>query len=201
MYAISIRRLFIALVATAIGVGALGAAQPYGDPTTDIELRAWQGIEDRTDIAIGARATDGSWGALGMVPLLLDDGFSPSGDYRYGQATLEVPLTSAAPVGVEVRVWQAVRLPSLIYVSARGAGGLWALLGTVRLRLGHGISPDLGYRFGDMRIEVELPEQRVVTLAGRAMEWGHADGVGPMRASGAAPSHGTWDWTSMPTGA
>ena len=141
------RRLFVALSAAVIGVGALGASQPYGDPTTTIELRVWQGIEDRTDIAIGARATDGSWGALGMVPLPLDDGFRPHGDYRYGQTTLEVPLTSAVPVGVEVRVWQAVRVTSLIYVSARGVGGSWALLGTVRLRLDHGIRPDLGYRY------------------------------------------------------
>ena len=178
MYDISMRRIFIALVAVAIGVGALGASQPYGDPTTNIELRVWQGIEDRTDIAIGARSIDGSWGALGMVPLPLDDGFSPNGDYRYGQATLEVPLTSAAPVAVEVRVWQAVRDESFIFVSARAAGGSWGLLGTVRLQLDDGERPDLGYRFGDMRIEVELPEQRVVTLAGRAMQWGYADGVG-----------------------
>ncbi len=183
----SVRRLFIALVATAIGVGALGAAQPYGDPTTTIELRVWQGIEDRTDIAVGARATDGTWGALRMVPLPLDDGFSPNGDYRYGQTTLEVPLTSAAPVGVEVRVWQAVRIPSLIYVSARGAGGLWALLGTVRLLLDDGIRSDLGFRYGDMRIEVELPEQHVVTLAGRAMQWGYVDGVGADARFGRSP--------------
>ena len=57
MYDISMRRIVIAIVAAVIGVGALGAAQPYGDPTTDIELRVWQGIEDRTAIAIGARAT------------------------------------------------------------------------------------------------------------------------------------------------
>ena len=113
-----------------------------------------------------------------MVPLPLDDGFSPNGDYRYGQTTLKVPLTTAAPLAVEVRVWQAVRVPSRIYVSARGAGGSWGLLGTVRLQLDDGERPDLGYRFGDMRIEVELPEQRVVTLAGRAMQWGDADGVG-----------------------
>ena len=173
-----VRRLFIALVAAVIGVGALGASQPYGDPTTDIELRVWQGIEDRTAIAIGARATDGSWGALGMVPLPLDDGFSPNGDYRYGQTTVEVPLTSSAPLAVEVRVWQAVRDESFIFVSARAAGGSWGLLGTVRLLLDDGLRPDLGYRFGDMRIEVELPERRVATLAGRAMQWGYADGVG-----------------------
>ena len=180
MYAISMRRHLIALVAAVIGVGALGASQPYGDPTatTPIELRVWQGTEDPSDVAVGARTADGSWGALGMVPLPLDDGFSPNGDYRYGQTTIEVPLTSAAPLGVEVRVWQAVRVPSLIYVSARGAGGSWALLGTVRVGLDHGISPDLRYRYGDMRIEVELPERRVVTLAGRAMQRGYADGVG-----------------------
>ena len=175
---VGVRRIVIALVAAVIGVGALGAAQPYGHPTTNIELRVWQGIEDRTAIAIGARSIDGSWGALGMVPLPLDDGFSPNGDYRYGQTTIEVPLTSAAPVAVEVRVWQAVRDESFIFVSARAAGGSWGLLGTVRLLLDDGLRPDLGYRFGDMRIEVELPEQRVVTLAGRAMDWGSADGAG-----------------------
>ena len=170
------RRLLIALVATIIGIGTLGTAHPYGEATTTIELRVWQGLEDGTEIAIGARAADGSWGDLAMVPLPLEDGFSTTGDFRYGQRTLGVPLTTAAPLDVEVRVWQAVQAESQIYVSARGAGGSFALLGTVRLYLDDGTRPDLGYRFGDMRIEVELPEQRVVTLAGRAMHWGYIDG-------------------------
>ena len=169
------RRLVIALVAAVIGLAALGAAQPYGPSTTNIELRVWQGLDDGTDIAIGARAIDGSWHALGMVPLPLDDGFSANGDYRYGQTSVGVPLTSAALLTVEVRVWQAVRVQSLIYVSARGAGGSWGLLGTVRLRLDDGLRPDPGYRYGDIRIEVELPEERVVTLAGRAKRWGYVD--------------------------
>ena len=170
------RRLLIALVATIMGIGTLGTAHPYGESTTTIELRVWQGLEDGTEIAIGARAADGSWGDLAMVPLPLDDGFSTTGAFRYGQTTLSVPLTTASPLDVEVRVWQAVRTESQIYVSARGAGGSFALLGTVRLYLDDGTHPDLGYRFGDMRIEVELPEQRVVTLAGRAMQWAYVDG-------------------------
>ena len=170
------RRLLIALVAAIIGIGTLGTVYPYGEPTTTIELRVWQGLEDGTEIAIGARAADGSWGDLAMVPLSLDDGFSTAGDFRYGQITLSVPLTTAAPLDVEVRVWQALRTENQIYVSARGADGSFALLGTVRLYLDDGTRPDLGYRFGDMRIEVELPKQRVVTLAGRAMQWGYVDG-------------------------
>ena len=174
------RRLLIALIAAAVGLAALGTAQPYGsaETTTPIELRVWQGLEDSSDIAIGARAPDGEWGELEMVPLPLGDGFSSGGHYRYGETTLEVPLTDYAPVGVEVRVWQAVNAPHVIHVSARAVGGSWGLLGTFRFRLEHGERPDLGYRFGDMRIEVELPELQVVTLAGSAGEQGFADGVG-----------------------
>ncbi|MXZ46563.1 MAG: hypothetical protein F4Z08_06185 [Chloroflexi bacterium] len=177
----AVRRMLIALIAALIGVAALGSAQPYGsgEPnTTPLELRVWQGLDDPTDIAIGARAPDGAWGDLAVVQLPLDDGFSAGGHYRYGQRTLEVPLTTAAPVGVEVWVWQATRVPDLLFVSARGVGGSWELVGTVRVHLDDGIRPDLGYRFGDIRIEVDLPEPQVVTLAGSAMQWGYVDGVG-----------------------
>ena len=184
MYAISMPRILTALMAAAvIGVGALGRVAALRRLHGDHTHRASRLAGHRGPVGplspIGARVRiNGSWGALGRVPLPLDDGFSPNGDYRYGQTTVEVPLTTAAPLAIEVRVWQAVRVPSLIYVSPRGAGGSWGLLGTVRLLLDDGERPDLGYRFGDMRIEVELPEQRVVTLAGRAMQWGYADGVG-----------------------
>lgn len=174
------RRFLIALIAAAVGGAALGTAQPYGGggpTTTPIELRVWQGLDDPADIAIGARAPDGVWGELGMVALPLD-GLTANGRYRYGQTTLEVPLRDSASVAVEVWVWQSVNFPRAIYVSARGAGGSWDLLGTFRFRLEHGVRPDLGYRFGDMRIEVELPEPQVITLAGRAMQWGYVDGVG-----------------------
>lgn len=175
----ALRRLVIALIAATVGLATLGAAQPYGsgETTTHIELRVWQGLDDPKDIALGARAPDGEWGELEMVPLLVDR-LSASGHYRYGQTTLEVPLTDYAPVGVEVRVWQAVNAPHVIHVSARAVGGSWALLGTFRFRLEHGERPDLGYRFGDMLIEVELPEPQVITLAGTAGEQGYADGVG-----------------------
>ncbi len=170
------RRLVIALVAAVIGLSTLGSSHPYGATTTTLEMRVWQGLNDTADIAVGARAADGSWGTLGMVPLLLDDGLSTSGNHRFGQTILSVPLTAAAPIRFEVRVWQDVRTESRIFVSARRAGGSWGLLGTVRLELDDGTRPDLGYRFGDMRVEVELPEQRVVTVAGRAMQWGYVDG-------------------------
>ena len=32
------------------------------------------------------------WTPLGMIPLLLDDGYSPGGQYRYGDLTVAVPL-------------------------------------------------------------------------------------------------------------
>ena len=73
MYDNALRRLVIALIAAAVGLATLGTAQPYGggETTTPIELRLWQGLDDPTDIAVGARAPDGVWGELGMVPLAL----------------------------------------------------------------------------------------------------------------------------------
>ena len=69
----------------------------YGDITVgDVEVRVWQQIRDPLRIHIGARAADGDWEALGTSRLLLDDGFAPSGSYRYGDIALDVPLATVS---------------------------------------------------------------------------------------------------------
>ena len=55
---------------------------------------------------------------------------SSNGEYRYGQTTVGVPLPDwATPLNVEVRVWQAVRDESFIFVSARRRAARGASLG------------------------------------------------------------------------
>ena len=138
-------------------------------------MRVWQDVEDERDIHVGARPADGSWRTLGMIPLALDDGVS-STRCRYGNITLNVAVHNwETPGAVEVRVWQGVVRPGVIYISARPARGSWLTLGTVRLLLDDGIS-STGHRFGDISLEVTLPADGVTTLAGRPGERGYADG-------------------------
>ena len=150
-------------------------ATEYGAGALRLEVRVWQGVENERDIHAGARPADGSWRTLGMIPLPLDDGVSSAG-YRYGNIALDVQVPSwEPPVAVEVRVWQGVVRPGVIYISARPARGSWLALGTVRLLLDDGIT-STGHRFGDISLEVPLPTHSVTTLTGRPGERGYLDG-------------------------
>jgi len=165
-----------AVLTLASAVSAEGVE--YGAPSVRVEVRVWQGVGDELDIRVSARPADGSWGRLGTFPLVLDDGFSSSGQYRYGDITLSTLLAdSAAPATVEVRIWQDVEDSGTVFVSARPAGGSWRRLGTVRLLLDDGFSSDGRYRFGDIGLEVPL-SGRVLSLAGRERVHGFQDGQG-----------------------
>ena len=156
-----------------------GAAEgeSYGDSTAAIEVRVGQDVRDGRHIYISARSADGSWRTLGTVSLPLDDGLSSSGRYRYGDIALDVPLR-ASTVGVEVRVWQDVRDDLRIYISARIAGGSWSTLGTIRLLLDDGLWSSGRLRYGDISLDVALPGEGVVSLAGLAGDHGYRDGRG-----------------------
>lgn len=176
-------RLTIAGLAALIGFLAMlaGAAEGEGHsaPAASIEVRVWQDVLDGRRIYISARPAGGSWRTLGTVRLLLDDGLSPSGQYRYGDIELDVPLRDRpAPVTVEVRVEQDVRDDRRIYIRARVSGESWGTLGMVRLPLDDGLTPSGRFRYGNIRLDVPLPGQRVVSLAGRAGVNGYRDGVG-----------------------
>ena len=84
----------------------------YGDITVEaplahgaarsVAVRVWQRIADPLRIYVSARPEGGLWNALGTIPLPLDDGFSRSGRYRYGDITVETLLPEAAtPEGAE----------------------------------------------------------------------------------------------------
>ena len=53
---------------------------------------------------------------------------------------------------VDVRVWQHVSDPSLLFISARPAGSRWGAFRTVRLPLDDGRSRDGNHRFGDITL-------------------------------------------------
>jgi len=167
-----------ALALVAVAVVPTAEAQGSGQTAT-VEVRVWQDVGNELDIQISARPATGLWQALGTIPLPLDDGLSSTGRYRYGDIALDVPLANrASPAPVEVRVWQDVDDSARIYISARPADGDWRILGTIRLLLDDGFSSSGTYRFGDISLDVPLPQEAVSTLAGAVGVWGYADGVG-----------------------
>ena len=167
--------LFVSLVAVAVVSEA--TAQSGAEAT--VEVRVWQAVSDERDIRISARPAGGSWRTLGTFRLPLDDGTSSTGRFRYGDIAIDVPLPNrAAPATVEVRVWQDVANTQRIYISARPAGGDWGALGTIPFPLTGGLSSNGQFRYGDIALDVPLPETGVRTLAGRPGLWGYVDARG-----------------------
>ena len=69
----------------------------YGALTVGlVELRVWQNVSDPLSISITARGEGGDWVDAGQ--LLLDDGHSPDGRYRYGDLRIVAPLAGARPL-------------------------------------------------------------------------------------------------------
>ena len=150
----------VALAAVASGAGAQDA------PTVSIDVRVWQNDENELDIRVGARPSGGLWQTLGIIPLPFDDGLSSTGRYRYGDIDLAVAVQAGSPaVTVEVRVWQDVRDPRHVYISARGSLGSWRTLGTVPLALDEGLGLHGPFRYSDIRLDAPVPQPAVTTLA------------------------------------
>ena len=162
--ALSVVRLavLIAVLAAlpfAFAAGVLAQSESGDSSTATVEVRVWQDVGDELDIYISARPAGGSWRTLGTIPLPLDDGVSSSGRFRYGDISVDVPLPGQdAPATVEVRVWQDVGDIASIYISARPAGGSWRTLGTILLPLDDGVSSSGRFRYGDISLDVPLPE-------------------------------------------
>ena len=75
----------------------------FGDVTVEgVEVRVWQQISNPRRIDISARPVGGDWDVLGTIRLPLDDGFSSSGNYRYGDITVAVPAAHPEPPAVVV---------------------------------------------------------------------------------------------------
>ena len=66
----------------------------WASPVT-VEVRVWQNVGNSRLIYISARPSAGSWQTLGTIRLLLDDGLSDTGRFRYGDIALDVPFPEA----------------------------------------------------------------------------------------------------------
>ncbi|MCY4393422.1 MAG: hypothetical protein OXE43_15470 [Chloroflexi bacterium] len=167
------------VLAATSGMVAVAVAIAQNNPdVAQVEVRVWQDVEDLRDIRISARSAGGSWRALGTIPLPLDDGASSSGRYEYGDIAVGVPLPNyTLAARVEVRIWQDTRNRERVFISARPAGGSWAMLGTIPLSLDDGLSSSRRFRYGDIALAVPLPDLGVTTLAGQAGIEGYRDGL------------------------
>ena len=148
----------LAFVVFATGAGVAAQAVPR-ENVPSVEVRVWQDVNDAHSIFISARPSGGSWATLGTIPLPLDDGHSRSGRFRYGDISVTVPMPGAEATSVEVRVWQDVNDARSIFISARPSGGSWATLGTIPLPLDDGHSRSGRFRYGDITLEVPLPDE------------------------------------------
>ena len=96
----------------------------FGDITVEgIEVRVWQRVTEPLRIFVSARPVGGDWDVVGTIRLLLDDGHSTSGNYRYGDITVAVPLdTAAAPVVVSPGGEEVPRLAILTISFGKSPG-------------------------------------------------------------------------------
>ena len=69
--------------------GDIALDVPLRASTVGVEVRVWQDVRDDRRIYISARVAGGSWDTLGTIRLLLDDGLSSTGRYRYGDIRLD----------------------------------------------------------------------------------------------------------------
>ena len=149
--------LSVGLLAVLGALATTSSATAQTGDTLRVEVSVWRHAEQGRQILVGAGPADGSWPAPEMIPLPLDDGLSSSGRYRYGDIAIDVEWRiGAAPVTVQVRIWQHVLNEQDIHISARVSLGSWRTLGTVPLPLAAGAGSS-GYRAGGITLEAPLP--------------------------------------------
>ena len=79
---------------------ALEVPLPTRASAVGVEVRVWQDVRDDLRIYISARIAGGSWRTLGTIRLLLDDGLSSTGRYRYGDIRLDAGLSGKGVVSL-----------------------------------------------------------------------------------------------------
>ncbi len=150
---------FAALLAMAAAVpvffGPGSSAQPEADapafanpaPSASAELRIWQRVRAPHGLWVSARpGADSPWTTT-AVELDLR-----AGPWRGGGLTVE-----ARAGEIELRLWRHAGLPTLVYLSARPAGGSWNEYGTRRLEL-DGLSRSGRFRYAHLAVALAWPD-------------------------------------------
>ena len=146
-----------------------GVAGAQSRPSCRVSTRWVQGYCNRTRITECPPRLMTNRQQQGRCPVLMDHPHPPStGPASLRRAIIGVALllavlltlaieagrtTAAADDGsVDIRVWQDLDEPLIIYVSARPEGGRWADLGTFRLLMDDGIARGGAFRYGDFAV-------------------------------------------------
>ena len=129
----------------AAGFGFISADGGAEEGSATIDVRVWQHLRVSDRIYVTALPRGGSRDERETVRVVLNEGLSRDGRYRYG---------AVAVAGVELRIWQRVDDSSQIKVSAGPLGAAFDTAGPVSLPLDDGFSSGGGYRYGQVRIVV-----------------------------------------------
>jgi hypothetical protein len=154
------RRAAILGVAALLGVVGMVGSEAQDAATSGVELHILQRVRSPSFILVNASAAGDSWEPSESTHLPLDDGFSSSGRYRYGDIALEVPLRNGAYVTVETRVWLDVQDGRTLFISARPASGSWKPFGTRELTLEEGHFDNFSY--GAVQFQVPIPGSKAL---------------------------------------
>ena len=83
----------IATLVVALAVSIAAGVIARATRTVNVEVRVWQDVGQPDALWLSARPDGGSWADLGTIPVLLDDGISGTGRYRYGDVVLALSVS------------------------------------------------------------------------------------------------------------
>ena len=86
----------VAALALSLVAGVVAQGQGQAQRTATVQLRLWESSADPSENYISIRDDDGFW-TPDTPPLLLDDGLSRGGRYRYGDLTIESTVPTPSP--------------------------------------------------------------------------------------------------------
>ena len=109
----------VAALALSLVAGVVAQAQGQAQRTATVQLRLWESSADPSENYISIRDDNGAW-TPGTPPLLLDDGLSPGGRYRYGDLTIESTVPDPVPLGLEVTDTSCYRGQFNAYLTLHG---------------------------------------------------------------------------------
>ena len=156
----------------------LGVPLPGRAIPATVEVRVWQQVQDRARVYISARPAGGDWRVLGTIRLLLDDGFSSSGTFQFGDINLDVPVPTEEVSTLAGRAGEYGARDGQGVNARFGRGGLFAEPWSLALAA----DPDGNVVVADRENHVirrVAPDGTVTTIAGDGAQ-GYVDGAGAL---------------------
>lgn len=90
----------VAAIALTLVAGAVAQSRT-AQPTARVQLRIWENYEQPAENWVSIRTHGARW-AANTPRLLLDDGVTPDGKYRYGELTIGTAVPDPVPTGLRI---------------------------------------------------------------------------------------------------